>query len=138
MEERIDLAALDTRKGADAGFELQLKHPATGQPLTGWVLRVRGYDSDAYRRVLDEHQRRRLDRLAMGKRLTVEEMADEALEADAVLVAGWPDRFDLEGRPFEYSEVNARSLLHRFAWMREQIGRAAGDRGNFLPGSTSN
>jgi len=132
--DRIDLSALDTRKGAEAGFELQLKHPVTGEILAGWLLKIRGYDAPAYQEVLREHQRRRLER-SRNKRITVEELEAESLEAAAVLVMGWPDQFNLEGQPFAWSEANARALLGRFPWIREQVETGAADRGNFLPGS---
>ncbi len=137
MSERIDLSALDTRKGAQEGVELTLKHPSTGAPLAGWTLRVRGYDSEAYQRTSDEQQRRRLDRIAMGKRPTVEELNAEATELSATLIAGWPDKFDLDGKPFAYSESAAQALIVRFPWIREQVEKAAADRGNFLPGPAS-
>lgn len=132
--ERIDLSALDTRKGADGGFDLQLKHPGTGETLAGWVVRVRGYDSAAYQEILREHQRRRLER-SRAKRITVEELEAESLEAAAVLLVGWPDNFNLDGQPFAWSEANARTLLGRFPWIREQVETGAADRGNFLPRS---
>jgi hypothetical protein len=55
------------RRGRPAA---DLKHPASGVPLEGWTLRVRGYDSASYHQALDEQQRRRLERLARKSTVT--------------------------------------------------------------------
>jgi hypothetical protein len=135
--ERIDLAALDVARPAEEGRPLALKHPVTGAVLPGWVLRVRGYDAQTYQQVSDDHQRRRLERLSRRQTPTVEELNAEALELAASLVAGWEDRFDLDGAPLPYSGANAARLFRRFGWIRQQVEQFAGDRANFLPGSTS-
>ena len=137
MTDRIDLSTLDSRKAAEAGTQLALKHPVTGLPLEGWALTVIGYDAARYQAMSEEHQRRRFDRLAQSKRLTVEELRADSLELAAVLVSGWPPTFDLDGQPFPYSESNAVKLMHRFPWIREQVERFASDRGNFIKGSAS-
>jgi hypothetical protein len=134
MSGATDLGALDTRKYAEQGRELQLRHPGTGAALAA-TLRVRGYDSDAYRLVLEAQQQRRLERLPTHK-VTVEDMKADALELHATLIAGWA-HIDVDGQPFEYSETNAVALLKRFPWIREQVEVAAADRGKFLPASAS-
>ena len=134
MNDRINLDALDTARGAEAGFELKLKAP-DGHELAGH-LKVRGFDSDTYQRTLDDQQRRRLAKGAAGRMPTVEEIEADALELSGSLVMGWSCPFDLEGKALEYSPANAQLLLRRFRWIREQVDRAAGVRANFLPGSS--
>lgn len=130
MSGSTDLGALDTRRYGEQGREIRLKHPGTGAELAA-ALHVRGYDSDAYRRVLDAQQQKRLDRLPSHK-VTVDEMRADALELHATLIAGWSN-ISMDGEPFEYSEANAVTLLRRFPWIREQVEVAAADRGKFLP-----
>jgi hypothetical protein len=93
--------------------------------------------AQTYQQVSDDHQRRRLERLSRRQTPTVEELNAEALELAASLVAGWEDKFDLDGAPLPYSGANAARLLRRFGWIRQQVEQFAGDRANFLPGSTS-
>lgn len=128
MENSIDFGALDARKGADAGFELQLVDAPTRQPLPGLVLRIRGYDSAAYQEVLREHQRRRLAR-ARGKRITVEELEAESLELAATLVMSWPEGATVGGKP-----ATAIGLVS-VPEIRLQVEAGAADLANFLPGS---
>lgn len=133
MTERVNLDALNTVRAGEQGYELELKTPA-GHLVPGHV-RVRGYDSETWQRMLDEQQRKRLARGAMGKTPTVEEMNADSLEAAAALVMAWTCPFNLDGKAFEYTPQNALTLLKRFPWIREQVERAAGVRANFLPGS---
>jgi len=135
MDAKINLDALDTERGGEQGFDLELVGP-DGAPLPG-SLKIRGYDSTTYQQKLDEQQRRRLRHLATQKIPTVEEMDAETLEAASVLIIGWTCPFELNGQPFEYSPDNAQTLLRRFRWLRQQVDRAAGNRANFLPGSSA-
>lgn len=137
MEEKLDLAGFDTRKGGEAGFELPLKHPGTGKPL-GRTVRVRGYDSPSYQNAMLERQRQRLERLPSHKP-TPEQMDQDSLALSAALLASWADgQFTLDGRDFDYSGPDsALAMMQRFPWIREQVEEAAGERGNFLPGSAS-
>lgn len=135
--DQLDLAALDVRKGADSGFELQLTHPVTGAALPLFVT-ILGADSDEYQSALREQQRRRMERMARGKRapITPEEIDDEALNLLARITRGWrADGMLLDGKPLPaFSTAEARKLYERFPWIREKVDQAMGDRGNFLPG----
>lgn len=135
MNERINLDALDTAKGGELGFDLELIAP-DGRALPGRI-KVRGYDSATYQDKLDDQQRRRLQKLATQKTTTVEEIEADAMELSGVLVMGWTCPFELEGKPLAYSPANAEVLLKRFRWIRQQVDRAAGNRANFLPGSSA-
>lgn len=135
MDDKINLDALDTAKGGEAGYELELKAP-DGRTLPG-RLKIRGYDSASYHQKLEDQNRLRFARGEMGKRPTVEELEADTLELAAVLIVGWTCPFSLEGKPLEYSSQNAALLMRRFRWIREQVDRAAGARANFLPGSST-
>lgn len=133
----MDLATLDTRRGADGGFALLLRHPVTGQPI-GASIRVLGKDSHAYQAKALELQRRRLDRA----RRSEGEIADPAMiRADATellacCTSGW-EGIELDGEAFPCNEGNATALYERFTWIREQVDEAIHDRANFLPGAAS-
>lgn len=134
MSAKVDLNALDTVAGGDAGYRLVLKAP-NGVELPGHLL-IRGYDSIAYQQKADEQSRAGMTRMAMTKTPpTVDQIKAESLELAGVLVMGWTVPFELDKQPLEYSAANAVKLLERFPWIREQVERAAGVRANFLPGS---
>lgn len=133
--DKLDLSALDVRKGADAGFELQLQHPQSAAPLPIWIT-VLGADSDVYQSALREQSRKRTDRLARGRRapVTPEEVEAAALDLLSGITIGWRAECTLDGQPFPaFSQSEARKLYARFPWVREQVDVAMGDRANFFP-----
>lgn len=135
-QDATDLDSLETVSRAEAGASMRLKDPASGKPLAG-VLVVRGYDSETYKALVNEQQRRRLDRIrAQDERPTPEDLDADALELDCALVVGWSG-LNVGGRPFEYSGANVRTLFARWPWIREQVGAFAAQRGHFLSGSAA-
>ena len=134
MDERIELGAFDTRKGAEDGMEIMLRAPS-GVELAGFM--VRGYDSPTYQAALQEQNRRFLAQGRRRKVPTPEEIEHEGIELAAALLIGWPDRLALDGEPFAFSRKNAAIFLRRFPWAREQIEEVARERENFLPKSSN-
>lgn len=139
--EGLDLDTLDVHKGSEAGFELQLEHPATGAPLPIWIT-VQGPDSDAYTNATRELGRNNAERAARGKRVIMAEEEKEAWTVDflALLTVTWRagEGVTIGGQPFPAFSKSAAKTLYsdrRFPWIREQINRAIGNRANFLTGS---
>jgi len=132
----LDLAALDTKKGAEEGFQLELRHPKSGDPIGIWI-RVLGADSDTYQELLRELERRHAEILKRNMRasLSAEERRAEALELLAAATRGWSDKMIVDGSMLGFSPDAARKLYARFPWIREQVDAGVHDRGNFLPGN---
>lgn len=129
----MDLAQLDSIKGADAGFELRLKNPKTGEPLP-MTITLLGADSRVYQDAQRKQNRRRLLEAQQSRRMT---LTPDAIEADALelLVAvtqAW-SQCTFAGQAKECNPANARWLYTQFPWIREQVDQAVGDRANFLP-----
>jgi hypothetical protein len=134
----MDLATLDTKKGADLGFDLHLRHPATGDPI-GAVIRIAGMDSERYRDKATAQQRARFERLARRNRFDTanpEEQREEAIQLLAAATLGWDD-VNLNGQAVPFSESAAADLYRNFAWVREQVDVAMHERANFLPPSAT-
>ncbi len=131
MDNGIDFSVFDTRKGADAGFELQLLDVETRQPVPGFVLRIRGYDSEAYRKKVLTNLRQRSERRSANKVATDEELEAESLELAAVLVISWPEGATIGGKPATALSIVAVPAI------REQVEAGAANRGNFLQGSAT-
>ena len=128
----LNLNAYRMRARAEDGAPLDLRDPQSGNP-TGAVIRVRGYDSDSYQRLVMEQQRRRLDRMPAHKP-TPEEIDEDARELSAALVAGWDDDvFELDGAPLRYTPGNVRGLYAQEPWIRDQVEMFARERANFFP-----
>jgi len=132
----IDLAAFDTRGGANEGRELELKSP-DGR-ATGIRLVLRGADSDAYeaaRRAQAAANRAALLKNRQ-KQFTLEELDEQALELLVAATAGW-SAFSWKGEAFAYTAANARKLYREFPHFREQADAFLAERANFLPRSAT-
>lgn len=133
----MDLAALDTRKGAEQGFELQLTHPQSGVPLAGRITLL-GQDSQAWEDKLRELLKARVARLQRNRKnvASVEELEADAVEQLVAVTQGWSG-LSFAGEAYAYTAENARKLYTGYPWIREQAYEAVNDRGNFLPRSAS-
>jgi hypothetical protein len=131
-----DLATLDTRKGGEDGATLDLKHPATGQPI-GATIALLGADSDAYNDKMLELQRRHMERVRRNPkaRRSPEELLEDAIELLVAVTTGYD--LELDGQKLSFSAMNAQKLYTRFEWIREQADEFIRDRGNFLPKAAS-
>ena len=136
-QDNVDLGALDTRAGANAGFWLQLRHPGTNAPIAA-RLKLLGMDSQRYREKSNEMMRARQEELSRGaaQRLSPEEIERRNVELLVAVTVSW-ERLSLDGAPYEYADGKARELYARWPWIYEQANQAVVDRGNFLPGSAS-
>jgi hypothetical protein len=135
----MDFAALDTKKGAEAGFEVQLAHPHTAAPLPLWIM-VLGKDASLYQSTARTQNNKRIERLARANRvtLTAQELADDTLDLLVTVTVAWRSEngATLDGEPFpKFSPAAVKAFYLRFPWVREQVDAAIHDRGNFLPGS---
>lgn len=133
-ENFFDLDAVDVRGRAQEGVEMPVLD-LSGQD-TGFVLLVRGFDSEAYKAVVERQLRHRVE--IQPRKLTEAESKAEFYEEQATLVAGWKGKTPRRGgKPLEYSHANAMQLLRDFDFILEQVRTFARARRNFLPGSAT-
>lgn len=124
-----DLSKLDTSKKANAGIDFQVLD-FDGKP-TGIVIKIVGVDSDIY----NTFQREQLDKM-LADRASEGTKAPDPLDAEVSMLAactlGWSGLV-LDGQELPFSDENAKMLYRRFAWLRNRIDRAIGNRSLFLP-----
>jgi len=136
----MDLATLDTEQRANAGVEVQLKHPTTGAPLEMWIT-LYGMDSQAYEDKQLEMQRRRLELMSRGSGGDPDPARRVAQEKIEMLVAFTKDWRGIErdGQTLAYSQQAATALYSKrgLRWIGEQIDTAVHDRALFLPGGAN-
>jgi hypothetical protein len=132
----MDLAKLDTTTAAEAGADLHLLHPVTGDPLvddvTGddVVLTLAGMDSPRYR----DHVRKITNKRMAQRRqkLSAEDVEADGLDLIVAMTLGWRN-IELDGKPLACTPANARILYERAPWAREQADAFIGDRAHFFP-----
>jgi hypothetical protein len=138
VSEPIDLASLDTISGANAGYELELRHPATKAPL-GIFITVLGSDSDTFKelmhdRVNDAIRKGALVRQGKDPEIKSSEQLDqEELELLAACTIGFRN-IKLDGKILEFSKKNAYDLYRRMPWIKDQVNKAIANVENFIKG----
>jgi hypothetical protein len=133
--EDFPLWKTDYRPRAQEGVEMT--YIAPDGKATPLKLRVRGTDSTAYQRALEDYAK--ADGERGPRKPTPEEKDAEFWTLQAAMVGGWNLKIALaEGQPgLEYSAANAAQVLRARPDMWEQVRVFARERANFLPGSAS-
>ncbi len=135
----VDLAAIDTVKGANEGFDVQIYHPGTNEDL-GISITVLGKDSDEFQKISRAQSKKRMAKLSKGgfrntTQIPIEEIEQDGIELLAACTKGWAGVV-IDGKPVSFSQAEAVNLYTRFPWIREQVDTAIGDRANFIKGSS--
>lgn len=131
----MDLSSLDTRKPADDGADMQLRHPGTDAVLTqddgkAISITLAGSDSDRYQRAQRSQANRRLN-AGVRRKLTIEELESDTIELLVACTIRW-DGVKVGGKVLECNADNARKLYRDYQWIREQANAFIGERANFL------
>lgn len=140
----VDLASIDTAAACNKGFEVELRHPVTNQPL-GIFWGVLGSDSDIFRDHVKETINDRLRKEAMAKKRgrdlevrTMEDAEQDSIELLIVCSTHWrtgdEKTLRFKGEDLAFSVPNAKRVLEDMRWIRAQIDEAIGDLGNFMKG----
>lgn len=131
----IDLANIDTVKGANEGFDVQIYHPGTNEDL-GIVINVIGKDSDEFQKVSRAQSKKRMAKMTKGgfrsnATIPVEEIEQDGLALLAACTKSWSGVI-VDGKPIDCTTGNVMMVYERFPWIKEQIDTAIGDRANFI------
>lgn len=127
---------------SDESVEIVIRHPGTGADLIAEngepvTIRIFGRDSEVFRNHQKSVVNKRLQQSNRKAAASVEQMEIDAINTLAACIAGWTN-IDVPGKagmPLEYNRSNARLLVSKVIWLREQIDEAIGDRANFLQAS---
>ena len=133
----IDLAAIDTVKGSNEGFDIKIYHPGTMVDL-GIVINVLGKDSDEFQKVSRAQSKKRMAKMAKGgfRIQNIPPPSAEEIEADGMeLLAKCTKHWSgvvIDSKEIEFSYDNILMVYKRFPWIKEQVDTAIGDRANFI------
>ena len=144
------LNSLNTRSAADAGIDIDLFHPASGEPL-GIVITMKGSDSqeyiDAERKIATRQKdlAKRTKDFAAGLDYDLQQAA--LVEKMAACFVGWKEKLEdggfkptIElnpGQELEATKENFKRLIkdRGFFWLRQQVQQGMDSVTNFLPKS---
>lgn len=121
----LDLAITNIAAEAEAGYEFELLHPATGEGTEGFI-KVRGEKSKTVqnhaRKVVNEMQKR--EKVAKGKNkdvdLSIEELESLAIDRAIVRIISWRG-IQEDGQDVSFTRENAERILKDHPWIREAV-----------------
>lgn len=129
----MELNSLNLSQDAEAGYVLELTHPATGERLGGFIT-VRGDESKTVqnynRKRFVEMQKREKRNRGKDVDYSLEEIEDIAIESAIVRVIGWKN-IKKNGEELVFTKENAEMLFREYPWTRKQVMEAAEDLLNF-------
>lgn len=134
----MDLASLDMAAAADRGADMALEHPVTGAPLLTdagepITIRLLGNDSREFRAAISDLA----DKQAGKRRQSLEAAEAHSVDLLARLTTGWHG-IVYNGEALAFTRENAARIYRERPWIREQVDKFIGDRGNFFKdGSTA-
>lgn len=119
----MDITSLFTVEKHEAGAELQVVSPLTGEP-TEFYIKLAGVDSLRFRNARDEISKKMVEAMREG---------DEYESGVELLVAATIDWRGLEndGKDMKFSEKRARELYTASPGIAEQADRFIGNRKNY-------
>lgn len=125
-----DLAQFDDAvKRQDEGIMVKIMAMDGRTPL-GFSIRVAGPDSERAKSATEEITDELID-MGNTARLNARETAQRALIYLSKVTMGWEPSVVMDGQELAFSEENALKLYQRFAFIREQVDRAANNRARF-------
>ena len=136
MEKKmVDLAAIDTVKGSNEGFDVRIYHPGTNEDLD-ITISVLGKDSDLFQKVSRNQNKKRMAKMQKGgfrntTSIPIEQVESDGVDLLAACTTGWTGVV-IDKKEIEFSKDNAVMVYERFPWIKEQIDTAIGDRANFI------
>lgn len=138
----IDLGSIDTVSACNKGVEIELRHPATNEPI-GIHWTVVGSESDTFKDYMRTKINERIRKEAMARKRgrdpeikTIEDSEEDTIELLTVCSLGWRTGdskvIKFNGADLEFNVQNAKKILAERAWIRKQLDDAIGDLGNFM------
>lgn len=127
----LDLDDLDVSTASEAGSDLTVLHPTSGEP-TEIVIHIAGPDSKRARDA-DREMTDKLTKEAIDKKLTPDDATFERMASmrAASLTLGWSG-IQWGGTEFPFNAENAIKLYTERRWIRTQVEAFAGQRANFF------
>lgn len=138
----LDLASISAKAACNKGFELELTHPVSFEPL-GVFISVVGRESDAFqghvRKRANAKMREQFQAQRNGRANevpTVEQIEAEAIDLLVACTTGWRTGdvpvIEWAGEKLDFTDGNVRRIYGE-TWIRAQVDEAIGDLGNFMP-----
>lgn len=126
----MDLAKYDITQKANDGADLVLEHPVTGEKLDA-VLTLVGHDSDLYSNKIRDIAQKQINNKSKSKSVDFANAERQSAELLASCTIGWKN-IEEGGKAVPFSKDACFQMYLKYKWIREQVDKFVGDRGNFF------
>lgn len=134
----LDLSKLNVNKQSEEGYEFELLHPVTNEPV-GAKITIRGEQSSTVRnyskKKYNEYKLREQQAKRRGREveeLTLDEAEELAVESAVARIIGWSGITEDGKKELAFSPENAAIVLKEHSWIRDAIMEASQNLANFL------
>lgn len=128
----MDLQNLDLASGANKGATMAVEHPITGEVLMHngkeAKIHVLGLESDVANEYIRQQAQKNINRRT---KMSYNEAETGSINMLAKMITGWENIIDV-GVEVEFNVENARNLLTKYKWLRQQVDAFVSDRANFF------
>lgn len=128
----MDLQNLDLASGANKGATMVVEHPITGEVLMNngkeAKIHVLGLESDVANEYIRQQAQKNINRRT---KMSYNEAETGSINMLAKMITGWENIIDV-GVEVEFNVENARNLLTKYKWLRQQVDAFVSDRANFF------
>jgi hypothetical protein len=124
----MDLKKYDTVTACDAGAEMELKDPVTGEGLDAFIT-LAGVDSKAFRKAQDDCANARIRNQA--NTFGIKDIRKENVFSLAACTLGWRG-IEEDGAAIPFSKQAVIDLYTSYPWIFEQVNAFIGNRANYL------
>jgi len=140
----FDLATLDTRAACDVPAEIELKHPATGEPL-GMFISLLGKDSTPYKTAVKALRNAAFKKAGLAQRkgqkvelTTADDIDANSIDLVVAATVGWRDgannkpTYTIDAAEVAFTPEAGKAFYTRFEWAKEQVDEYIEDLENFM------
>jgi len=128
----LDLSGVEAAiQRQDEGTDVEIVGLDGKTPL-GLTIRVAGPDSERAQRAQEALADEMVAAGNAATKLKARDATARGIRYLAEITIDWAPAVKLGGEELAYSAANAAKLYERFRFIREQVDRAAGDRGRFM------
>jgi hypothetical protein len=126
----MDISKLNTREACNQEVEIELKNPASGEPL-GVFITIVGIESS----VMAERERADTTKVVDSFNKTAKDATNEIIERAILGTVGWRE-FEWKGKKLEFNKANVEKIYKKdgFEWLPRQVHIAINDLALFMKG----
>lgn len=115
---------------SDEPVKYVVLHPVTGDK-TDIILHLAGFHDPAVKAVNRTFQKKIFDAATRKEQLPDDVLDNQVIFSLVECIKGW-ENLSFNGQPLEFNKKNAKMILEKMPWLKEQVEAFCGERANFF------